>query len=151
MSGPVGATVLRFLALPMVPFGWSLRTDAWHPAPAPRGWGASRVFAYVPSQMHTAVRNFHELDADVAWLERHVPQLRVPLTVVAGAQDLVTPPAQHVEWLRRALPAARIQIVPRVGHWLPRLMPEFVSAAVRGGPDLTPARLGAQSEAGPGR
>jgi pimeloyl-ACP methyl ester carboxylesterase len=106
------------------------------------------VFAYVPSQMHTAVRNFHALPADVAWLEEHVLELKPPLTVVAGAQDLVTPPAHHVEWLRRAVPAARIQIVPRVGHWLPSLMPEFVSAAVRGGPSLTPARVGGQSADG---
>ena len=151
MSGPVGAALLRFFALPMVPFGWALRADAWHPAPAPRGWGASRVWAYVPSQMHTAVRNFHELQSDVTWLERCLPGLKVPLTVVAGAQDLVTPPDRHVDWLQRAVPEARVQIVPRVGHWLPRLMPEFVSAAVRGRPNLTPARLPAQSEAGTSR
>lgn len=151
MGGPVGAVLLRFFALPMIPFALPLRTDAWHPAPAPHGWGASRVFAYVPSQMHTAVRNFRELKADIAWLEEHLPGLEVPLTVVAGAQDLVTPPARHVDWLRRAVPAARIQIVPRVGHWLPRLMPEFVTAAVRGRPNLRPARLGTQSEVSPSR
>jgi len=50
---------------------------------------------------------------------------------VAGAQDLVTPPAEHVDWLRGAVPRARFTIVPRVGHWLPRLQPEFVTAAVR--------------------
>ena len=146
MSGPVGAALLRFFALAMVPFGWALRADAWYPAPAPRGWGSSRVFAYIPSQMHTAVRNFHALQGDVAWLEQRLPGLKVPLTVVAGAQDLVTPPDRHVDWLRRAVPSARIQIVPRAGHWLPRLIPEFVSAAVRGRPNLQPARLHAQSE-----
>ena len=146
MEGPVGAALLRFFALPMVPFGWALRADAWDPAPAPRGWGESRVFAYIPSQMHTAVRNFSTLGTDITWLEEHLPGLEVPLTVVAGAQDLVTPPDRHVDWLRRAVPAARIQIVPRVGHWLPRLTPEFVSAAVRGRPNLTPARLPTQPE-----
>jgi len=151
LGGPVGAVLLRFFSLPMIPFALPLRTDAWHPAPAPHGWGASRVFAYVPSQMHTAVRNFRELKADIAWLEEHLPSLKVPLTVVAGAQDLVTPPARHVDWLRRAVPGARIQIVPRVGHWLPRLMPEFVTAAVRGRPNLQPARLGAQSGVSPSR
>jgi pimeloyl-ACP methyl ester carboxylesterase len=151
MSGPVGALLLRFLALPMIPFALPLRTDAWYPARAPKGWGASRVFAYVPAQMHTAVRNFRELKADIAWLEEHLPSLKVPLTVVAGAQDLVTPPARHVDWLRLAVPGARIQIVPRVGHWLPRLMPEFVTAAVRGRPNLAPARVPAQSEASTSR
>lgn len=143
MSGAVGAALLNVFALPMIPFALPLRTDAWHPAPPPPGWGPSRVFAYIPSQMHTAVRNFRELRADVAWLEAHVAELGVPLTVVAGAQDLVTPPARHVDWLRRALPGARVQIVPRVGHWLPRLTPEFVTAAVRGRPVLTPARMSA--------
>jgi pimeloyl-ACP methyl ester carboxylesterase len=146
MSGPLGAALLRVFALPMVPFGWALRADAWYPAPAPRGWSSSRVFAYIPSQMHTAVRNFRELQRDVAWLEEHLPEMKVPLTVVAGAQDLVTPPARHVDWMRRALPEARIQIVPRAGHWLPRLRPEFVTAAVRGRPNLTPARLKAQPD-----
>jgi pimeloyl-ACP methyl ester carboxylesterase len=147
MSGPLGAVLMRFFALPMIPFALPLRTDAWHPAPAPAGWGPSRVFAYIPSQMHAATRNFRELHADVAWLEDRLPGLRVPLTVIAGAQDLVTPPARHVEWLRRAVTGVRIQIVPRAGHWLPRLQPEFVTVAVRGGPSLTPARAPAQSVA----
>ena len=140
LGGSLGAVLLRFFALPMIPFALPLRTDAWHPAPAPAGWGPSRVFAYVPSQMHAAVRNFRELKRDIAWLEEHLPRLGVPLAVVAGAQDLVTPPARHVDWLRRAVAGVRIQIVPRVGHWLPRLEPEFVTAAVRGGPSLAPAR-----------
>ena len=131
VSGPLGAVLLRFFALPMLPFGLPLRTDAWYPAPAPPGWSPARAFAYVPSQMHTAVRNFRELRADIEWLHEHLPDLTVPLTVVAGAQDLVTPPAEHVDWLRGAVPRARFTIVPRVGHWLPRLQPEFVTAAVR--------------------
>jgi len=131
MHGPFGALVLQFIALPMLPFALPLRAEAWYPEPAPPGWGASRAFAYVPSQMHASVRNFHQLHADVAWLHDQLPRLSMPLTVLAGAQDLVTPVAHHLGWLQRALPAARIQVVPGTGHWLPRLHPEMVSAAVR--------------------
>jgi pimeloyl-ACP methyl ester carboxylesterase len=140
MDGPVGAALLHFIALPMLPFALPLRAEAWYPAPAPPGWGASRVFAYVPSQMHASVRNFHELHADVAWLADHLPSLAPPLTVLAGAQDLVTPPPHHVDWLRRAVPGARIELVPRVGHWLPRLKPELVAAAVRAQSGSTASR-----------
>src|SRR5439155_1011567 len=103
----------------------------WHPERAPRGWGASRAFAYVPSQMHASARNFRALRADLHWLETHLPQLKARLTVLAGEYDRVTPPARHVDWLRRALPSAHIEVMPSVGHWLPRLRPDAVARAVR--------------------
>jgi pimeloyl-ACP methyl ester carboxylesterase len=127
----LGLALFHFAALPLLPFGLPLRAQAWHPERAPRGWGASRAFAYVPSQMHASARNFRALRADVAWLEEHLPRLAARLTVLAGASDRVTPPGRHVEWLRTAVPGARIEVMPGVGHWLPRLRPEAVAAAVR--------------------
>ena len=128
---PVGLALFHFAALPLVPFGLPLRAQAWHPERAPRGWGASRAFAYVPSQMHASARNFRALRADLAWLEAHLPRLTARLTVLAGASDRVTPPSRHVDWLRSAVPGARIEVMPDVGHWLPRLRPAAVAAAVR--------------------
>jgi pimeloyl-ACP methyl ester carboxylesterase len=131
--GPAGRTLLHFIALLMIPFGLPLRRQAYHPERAPRNWGASRAFMFLPTQMHATVRNFHTLHADLAWLEDHLPRLAARLTVLVGAADQVTPPARHVEWLRRKMPAARIEVLPRVGHWLPRLQPGLVAAAVRTG------------------
>ncbi len=128
---PVGLALFHFASLPLVPFALPLRAQAWHPERAPRGWGASRSFAYVPSQMHASARNFRALYADLAWLEHHLPQLGARLTVLAGGSDRVTPPARHVEWLRRVVPGARIAVMPGVGHWLPRLRPDLVIDAVR--------------------
>ncbi len=133
VAGPAGLTLFHFISLLLIPFGLPLRRQAYHPARAPRGWSASRAFTYMPAQMHATVRNFHTLHADLAWLEDHLPRMRARLTVLAGAADQVTPPARHVEWLRRKLPAARISVLPRIGHWLPRLQPEMVAAAVRAG------------------
>src|ERR1051326_7289834 len=130
-GAPAGLALFHFAALPLVPFGLPLRAQAWHPERAPRGWGASRAFAYVPAQMHASARNFRALRADLAWLEAHLPQLQARLTVLAGEYDRVTPPARHVDWLKRVLPSAHIEVMPRVGHWLPRLRPDAVAQAVR--------------------
>jgi pimeloyl-ACP methyl ester carboxylesterase len=140
----VGRVLFQFLALTLLPFGLPLRAQAWHPDRPPRGWSASRVFAYVPSQMHASARNFRRLHTDLAWLADRLPKLDARLTVLAGGSDRVTPPAQHVFWLRRPVPAARMDVVSRVGHWLPRLRPDLISAAVR-------EHSGAQAPANPGR
>ena len=70
----------------LLPFGLPLRAQAWHPDRPPRGWSASRVFAYVPSQMHASARNFRRLHTDLAWLADRLPKLDARLTVLAGAE-----------------------------------------------------------------
>jgi pimeloyl-ACP methyl ester carboxylesterase len=127
----IGRVLFQFIALPLIPLGLPLRAQAWHPDPAPGGWSASRAFAYVPSQMHASARNFRPLHTDLKWLEDRLVRLEARLTVLAGGSDVITPPAQHVFWLRRPVPTARMDVVPRVGHWLPRLRPDLISAAVR--------------------
>ncbi len=141
---PAGRVLFQFIALSLLPFGLPLRAQAWHPERPPRGWSASRAFAYVPSQLHASARNFRTLAADMAWLERSLPSLAARLTVLAGEMDQVTPPARHVDWLSPALPTARVEVLPRVGHWLLRLRPEIVAAAVR-------RHSGAQSPGANGR
>lgn len=131
VAGPLGLALFHCVSLLLVPFGRPLRAQAWHPTRAPRGWNASRSFAYVPQQMHAAARNFQQLHADLAWLEDHLPRLARPLVVLAGASDQVTPPARHVDWLRRVRPDAEIRVLAGVGHWLPRLRPGLVAEAVR--------------------
>jgi len=130
VAEPVGLTILHYVSLLLMPVGVPVRQQAWHPAPAPAGWGMSRAFAYIPSQMHASARNFRALYEDVAWLEDHLPQIRCRLTVIAGGSDSITPPARHVDWMRRAVPNARIDVLPGVGHWLLRLRPELITEAV---------------------
>ena len=138
-----GRVLFQYFALALLPFGLPLRAQAWHPDRPPKGWGPSRAFAYVPSQMHASARNFRALQADLRWLEDRLRRFETRLTVIAGSADLVTPPADHVFWLRRPVPAARIDVVPQVGHWLPRLRPEVICAAVRDGAGaLSAARAG---------
>ena len=133
VGGPAGLALFHFVSLPLMPFAQPLRAEAWHPERAPRAWNASRLFAYVPSQMHASARNFRSLASDMRWLEVNLPRLRARLTVLAGESDRVTPPARHVEWLRRVRPDARISVLRGVGHWLPRVRPTAIVEAVREG------------------
>jgi len=127
----IGRLLFEYVSLGLYPFAAPLRADAWHPAPPPAGFGASRAFAYVPSQMHASARNFRSLGTDLKWVTERLSRFHGKLSVLAGAEDRVTPPWRHVDWLRHAVPDARIEVVPDVGHWVVRLRHERVSAAVR--------------------
>jgi len=128
---PGGRWVLQCVALLLLPFGGRLRAEAWHPDAPPKGWSASRLFAYTPSQMHASARNFRRLHADMAWLEDRVKSLSGRLIVLASASDRVTPPSRHVDWLAKVVPGAVLRTLPGVGHWLPIRRPEAVTEAVR--------------------
>jgi pimeloyl-ACP methyl ester carboxylesterase len=131
VGGSLGRLLFQYFSLGLLPFAGSLRADAWHPEDPPVGFGASRAFAYIPSQMHASARNFRSLAADMHWLAERMTRFRGTFTVLAGADDRVTPPARHVDWLRHAMPDAYIEVMPDVGHWLVRLRHERVAEAVR--------------------
>jgi pimeloyl-ACP methyl ester carboxylesterase len=107
------------------------RREAWHPVPPPPGFLPSRAWALVPSQLEAALENFHTLAADFATLAADLPRLSVPVAVLAGEQDVITPWRAHAGWLPGVLPGATLRVIERTGHWLPRLHPEAVAGAVR--------------------
>ena len=94
--------------------------------------------------MHASARNFRTLARDLHWLAERLSRYRGALTVLAAADDRVTPPARHVDWLRHAMPNAHIEVLPDVGHWLLRLRHERVADAVR---EHSGTRSGASSTA----
>lgn len=52
-----------------------------------------------------------------------LPQLRMPVLVVVGEQDVITPPAE-AQAMATAVPGARLAVVPRCGHMTPMEDPE---------------------------
>ncbi|MCD0159498.1 alpha/beta fold hydrolase, partial [Deinococcus sp. 6GRE01] len=55
----------------------------------------------------------------------------VPVTVLAGRQDRLSPPAQHADLLTRLLPDATQLDLPGGGHQLHWTHPQEVAGAVR--------------------
>ena len=56
-------------------------------------------------------------------------QLRMPVQVLCGEHDRVTPPARS-QALAEAIPGARLQLVPGSGHMLPLEQPQAVVSAL---------------------
>ena len=58
-----------------------------------------------------------------------LPQLRVPTTIMMGAQDALYPPDTAMP-LARLVPGATIEVVPSCGHLAPLEAPEVVVDAL---------------------
>ncbi|WP_349743666.1 alpha/beta fold hydrolase [Roseateles cavernae] len=56
--------------------------------------------------------------------------LRVPALVIAGAEDLASPP-ERVALLAEALAGARFRVLPDAAHWLPLQQPQRFRAELR--------------------
>ncbi|PUE36784.1 alpha/beta fold hydrolase [Limnohabitans sp. Hippo4] len=56
-------------------------------------------------------------------------QLRIPVQILCGENDRVTPPARSQE-LAQWIPGARLQLVPGAGHMLPMEQPQAVLKAL---------------------
>lgn len=58
-------------------------------------------------------------------------RVRVPVLILQGLADRLTPPGGAVK-MQRALPAARLLMIPEAGHYLPLEQPGVFSAALLG-------------------
>lgn len=68
-------------------------------------------------------------DWDLAGLWRQLPQLATPLLLLAGSQDVTVPPSQA--WrVRERLPAARVCVLPGLGHLAHEEAPAVVAAVL---------------------
>lgn len=59
----------------------------------------------------------------------HLPQLRCPVLVMCGEDDLLTPPERSRE-IAALVPHAKLVLVPRCGHMLTMERPDAVNAAL---------------------
>jgi pimeloyl-ACP methyl ester carboxylesterase len=57
-------------------------------------------------------------------------ELRLPVTLIAGAQDKVVDPSAHSQRFHEAYPQTRFQLVPDAGHMAHYRAPDLVCAAV---------------------
>lgn len=106
------------------------RADAWHPAPPPAGWSASRAFPLSPIQIQASLGNLGALERDLAGLRRDLAGARIRAAILAAEDDRLTPARANALALAEAggLP---IGIVEAAGHWLPRTHVAIVAERMR--------------------
>ncbi|MFN8587687.1 MAG: alpha/beta fold hydrolase [Candidatus Eisenbacteria bacterium] len=113
-------------------FAHFTRHHAAYPQRAPGGpAGPSRAFPLVATQFRAFAENVQRVWRDVAAQVPRYREGRVPLVVLAGRDDRVTPAAYHAE----PMPAlwggpCELRVLPDAGHMLLRTHPDEVVAAV---------------------
>jgi pimeloyl-ACP methyl ester carboxylesterase len=63
-------------------------------------------------------------------LQRHYRELRMPITIITGADDQIADVGRQSERLHRELPQSEFIALPELGHMVHHLDPEAVASAV---------------------
>lgn len=117
---PVLGDVLRYTVWPL--FGAllepSLTAAAFDPAPVPARFLAGFRFARTlrPEQTRAAAEESGFLMASAAALERRYCELRLPVAIVAGAEDRLVEVGRQSVRLHGEVPGSRLRVVPAEGH-----------------------------------
>lgn len=88
-----------------------------------RGLWSVKVWRSFVAEQRFLVREIDDVGAALA-------EVKVPTVVLAGTWDVVVPPTAAAT-IARAIPGAQLQLVARLGHFVPRHAPEVVAEAVR--------------------
>jgi len=83
------------------------------------------------SDFRASAQEAKSLGRDLIWMGERYGNIRVPVTIVTGDSDLVTPPKQNAHVLQRAIPHARLVTLERTGHQPAFTKPAEVLEAIR--------------------
>ena len=92
----------------------------------------SREMLLRPSQLRASAEDAAFMMPSAAGLADRFGELRLPVTIYAGADDKVVAAAQ-AERLHRDVPQSELVVLPGVGHMVHYAAPERIAAALAGG------------------
>jgi pimeloyl-ACP methyl ester carboxylesterase len=125
-----------FLQTLLVPIGRllapSMNRDAFHPVETPPEY--LDLMAHLgarPAQFKAYTQEWQEHHANMTALAPHYGTIQVPVTIIAGAEDRLTPVEVHAEPLHHAIPGSTLIVLPGTGHEVHYQHPEVVVTAVQ--------------------
>lgn len=83
-----------------------------------------------PSQIRAAAEEAGIMIPSAAKLEKRYRELKLPVTIMAGAGDLQAICKLHSEQLHKELPQSELIVVPDVGHMIHHSVPDKVMTAI---------------------
>ena len=118
---PVIGPLLRETIL--VPAGILLSRPAYravfNPADVPDAYfEESYRFSIMPSQFKSAALDMQVVRPSLAYISRHYTDIHIPVAVLSGAQDTITPYWNHGKRLKKHLPNGYVQLIEDGGHQL---------------------------------
>ena len=92
---------------------------AFWPAPVPPVWHRMMLdFSRRRMQVHALASENRYMGWELAQLSQRYPELNVPVTILAGTKDRLTPPQHHAKPLAELLKWGKIQEISGGGHQL---------------------------------
>jgi pimeloyl-ACP methyl ester carboxylesterase len=83
-----------------------------------------------PSQLRAAAEDAALMTPSVMELHHHYSELKMPITIITGADDQITDVGRQSERLHRELPQSEFIALPGLGHMVHHLAPDAVANAV---------------------
>ncbi len=83
-----------------------------------------------PLQLRAAAEDAALMTPAVVELQHHYRELRMPLTIITGADDQIADVGRHSERLHRELPHSELITLRGLGHMVHHLAPEAVASAI---------------------
>jgi pimeloyl-ACP methyl ester carboxylesterase len=121
----VSPVVARLVWRPLIErvFGPGEETAAFHD-------GFPKGMALRPSQLRAAAEETRAMVPAAGRLSRRLPDLSVPLVIVAGEADRLVSSDEHSVRLHDTVPGSRLHLVGGAGHMVHHTAPERVLAAI---------------------
>lgn len=83
-----------------------------------------------PSQLRAAAEDAALMTPVTVELQEHYRELRLPVVIIAGADDQVADVGRQSERLHRELPSSEFVVVPGMGHMIHHLAPDQIVRAI---------------------
>jgi len=131
---PVLGDLLRHTVSPL--FGAAtlplLVKGMFAPLPVPERFeeGFPHAMAVRPSQIRAEARDGAGMAPQVRAMRDGYGGLRMPVVIVAGAEDKVVDVGRHAARLREQIPGSELRLVPGAGHMVHHAVPGQVAEAV---------------------
>jgi pimeloyl-ACP methyl ester carboxylesterase len=102
------------------------------PLPVPERFhkGFASSLAVRPSQIRAEAQDGTSMAYGAASMRSGYPRLRMPVTIIAGADDMVVDVGRHAVRLHEEIPHSALQLVPAAGHMVHHAVPEQVAEAI---------------------
>ncbi len=133
---PVLGDVMRYTVSPVfgrMSFGKTVKT-MFAPRPVPPQFFnvLSRELMLRPGQIRANAEDAAFMVPAAAKFQSRYPELRLPIEIFAGAEDLVVDVDAHATRLHRELPQSRLTVVPDTGHMVHYAVPGEIVRAITG-------------------
>jgi pimeloyl-ACP methyl ester carboxylesterase len=83
-----------------------------------------------PSQLRASAGDGVMMISEAIRLQDRYKELRMPITIMAGSEDLLAISKLHSERLHEEIPHSKLVLIPKVGHMIHQVVPDEVINAI---------------------